>query len=1167
MSQDYRETVQKRVFRFLLVAAIYFVSDRVGTLMANPQTHVSAVWPASGACILALYLFGIRSWPAVFGSSLVACAWTPGLGWETIPFSVCNVLEAILGALVLHDFERRFPRKHNIRWVLAVLVTTVVAPGVGIVWAAISLKFFSGPSGPALWPTLLSWWTGDLIGVLAVLSTAMALHHALKSEHRKELRTKLLFRLPLILCAAAAVGVFVFWSPWGDVSLFMLFPMLLVATVLMGAVGATTAAFVLVGLGAWSSTIGHGPFGNGSLDQNLWQLDLFAVSVPLAAMLLSVLRDEGSLRWPGSVLLTGWALSGWLFASLTSQRVALDDGQFKRLQGAVVKDLQSRMATYTEALIGSASFLSMTGLDNLDGEHWKAWLGSQRVLERLSGIRGICTVQIVPDNEMPSFLRQAQARFFKGFTVKKFPVNEPSGPLAFHYIVTLVNPERDKAVVGFDLASEKNRSATAQAAISSGDPTMTGRVVFELKGKYLTGFSVFVPVYRPHAAIQTPKERLNAAVGFIAAPFFADAFFQGVLDRMGRPMDIDVFEGVSTRPEDWIYGPGAQPRKHFFSTSQVTIAGRLLTIGWNRGPGFVPQQSAAAAWASACSALLTLLLACLVASLQSISARANSIAAERTAALKASRDHLAKALVAADAANDAKSEFLAVMSHEIRTPMNGVLGMNTLLRQTKLSAEQNEYVQAIQLSGEGLLTLINDILDFSRIEAGQLTLEAQPFSLRRCIGENITLLAPRASAKGIELTQTFDPGVPEFVIGDVGRLRQVLLNLIGNAVKFTHVGSVCVHVNCLEKTDTHCQVSVSVQDTGIGIPQQAQGKLFERFSQVDATTTRRYGGTGLGLAISKNLIRLMDGQLGFESKEGQGSTFTFDVRLPICPSPPAGLSESVPLGQSRVLVVDDDVAEANEIAHCLQRVGVRHQSVQTREDAISSLREAWLADDAYDAVFVPDSMPDSLLALRQAIARDPARRQAALILIRKQPPDPSSKAVPDLSDMDLSDPNTIEAPLDAAKIFETLARVLNREQTAGIPAPQRLLRAEPSRLLIVEDNLINQKVLKKLMESLGYLVDVASNGREAVQSWRSETYAAILMDCQMPEMDGYEATRAIREAESGKTHIPIIAVTANAMVGDHENCLAAGMDAFISKPIKTEVLTKVLEDALLVRSE
>jgi CheY-like chemotaxis protein len=261
-------------------------------------------------------------------------------------------------------------------------------------------------------------------------------------------------------------------------------------------------------------------------------------------------------------------------------------------------------------------------------------------------------------------------------------------------------------------------------------------------------------------------------------------------------------------------------------------------------------------------------------------------------------------------------------------------------------------------------------------------------------------------------------------------------------------------------------------------------------------------------------------------------------------------------------VVDDDVAETSEIAQCLQRVGVRHQFVQTQEDAIFSLREARLAHDRYDVVFVPDSMPASLFALNQAIATDPAGEKAALILIRKRPSDPSGEAA-----TYSKFPHTIDAPLDSAKIFEALSRVLNGQQTPGVSAPEALPHAVPSRLLIAEDNLINQKVLKRLMENLGYSVDVASNGREAVQRWKSEKYAVILMDCQMPEMDGYEATRTIRAAEVGTNHIPIIAVTANAMVADREKCFTAGMDAFVPKPIKTDVLTKAIEDLLVLPTE
>ena len=554
-----------------------------------------------------------------------------------------------------------------------------------------------------------------------------------------------------------------------------------------------------------------------------------------------------------------------------------------------------------------------------------------------------------------------------------------------------------------------------------------------------------------------------------------------------------------------------------------------------------------------------MLLACLVTSLQSVGTRANRIASERTAALAASRDQLAAALCAADAACTAKSEFLAVMSHEIRTPLNGILGMNALLWQTKLTAEQNEYLQAIQLSGEGLLTLINDILDFSKIEAGDFTLEAAPFSLRQGISDCTTLLAPRAAAKNLELTFNCDQQVPDYVNGDLCRLRQVLLNLMGNAIKFTNTGHVRIFLSCLEKSATDCRISVSIEDTGIGIPEHVQAKLFERFSQGDASATRRFGGAGLGLAISRNLIELMGGGLAFQSKLNEGSTFTFTLRLPICDAPLPTLSSVTrsPLAQSRILLLDDSASEPNHISHYLQRVGLRYQLARSSDDAVTSLREARLSDDGYDIVLVPDSMTGSLLALNRAIEADPLHQKVSLILIRNNP---AVDIPPRALTGHLSD--TIEAPLDADKVFAALARAAKsrvREQVASPETSPAVKASGKSHILIAEDNPINQKLARRLLEKLGYSVDVADNGREAIQKWSTGVFDLILMDCQMPEMDGYEATRQIRTTEAGTNHIPIIAVTANTMLGDKEKCLASGMDAFVPKPIKTEVLIETIQ--------
>jgi signal transduction histidine kinase/CheY-like chemotaxis protein/integral membrane sensor domain MASE1 len=1151
MKQDPAQTIRGRVLRFLLIVAIYLVSDRVVIFTVNPYTHVSPLWPASGACIAALYFFGIRLWPAVFSGALVAGVCTPGLGWEAVPFAVCNSIEAVMGAVLLRLVYNRMPGKRNLREAVAVAATAVAGPAIDAVLGALTLRFWQGQSNHEFWSSLISWWAGDAIGVLVVLPAVLALHH-LFSTREERLVTGFLWRVPLLAGCVAAAGLLVFWSPWGSVALFLIFPTLLLAAVLLGPAGANTSALLLVGLGVCSTCLGHGLFVTGSLNQDLLQLDFFAASVPLAAMLLAVLAEEGSLLWPGVVLLTGWALSGSLFANLTRQQADFDEAQFKRLELMSEKDIQERIATDTEALIGAASFLSVSG--QISAEQWQSWAASQRLLARHPSIRGIGVVDIVKDSDMASYLKIARQRISPDFRVKRRQTPDPQAPLPFHYIISLVEPHttEDEAAVGLDLTSEKTRLAAALAAASSGNPTMTpGNAPPHTQKR--DGFLIFVPAYRPGAPITTPDERRKALVRFVCAPFVAGRFFEGELHRLGHQVEVDIFDGASTRPQDWIFGMRAQPATRFAATTQMTILGRLLTLAWNRGPGFTVQQSTAAIWASACLAALTLLLACLVTSLQSVGVRANSMAAERTADLAAARDE-------ADAANKSKSEFLAVMSHEMRTPMNGILGMNSLLGQTKLTAEQHEYAQAIQVSGETLLTLINDILDFSKIEQRQMILECQPFSVRQCISDSISFLAPRASAKNLELTHTYDQEVPEIVTGDAGRLRQVLLNLIGNAIKFTKAGHVRLSLKCLERTETQCVLSVSVEDTGIGISNATQGKLFERFSQADASTTRHHGGAGLGLAISKNLIELMGGQLSFQSKLNKGSTFTFSLRLPVCTSQPANLTARSQPAPSRILLIESGVAEANEIVPCLQRVGLRHQLARTPEEAVANLREARLANDSYDAVIVPDTMPGSLLALSQAIRADPLNEKTALILVCSNP---SGSGEPALAASQFAD--VIEGPLDAAKICGTLARVAAARRSPEI-APALLMPVNSPlakwHILIAEDNPINQKLVRRLLEKLGYSVEVAANGREAVREWAAGAYDLILMDCQMPEMDGYEATRKIRSIEGGRQHIPIIAVTANTMAGDREKCLASGMDGFVPKPIKTEMLTSAIKNFL-----
>jgi len=1125
--------------------------------MVDPRYQVSPVWPVAGVSIAVLHVFGLRFWPAIFAGSAAANLLSPGLGWMVMPLAATDCVSALAGAAALRLVYRQLKTKTNLLEATGTAAALLAGVMTDATTGAIYLKVSQGLSGEAFWSGWVSWWAGSAIGVIVVLPVALAAQHCWACRQwPPEFQ---LWRVAAMACAAAAVVATVFWSPWENDALFLLFPVLLMAAVWLGPLGAKSTAFLLVAFGVWSTCLGHGPFAAGSLNQSLLQLDLFAISVPLAAMLLSVLSEQGSLLLPGTVLLVGWALSGWLFANLTRQRLAFDLAQFSRLIASSENDIRHRMTSYEEALIDGVAFLQVPGA--VDREHWRSYVSSLRLMERYPGIRTLSVVEVVKDIEMEAFLKKARLQISPDFAVKKVPGPGPP-PRPYHYILTMVEPLVDKTVLGLDLTSEKNRLATAEEARNSGQPTMSRQIALWQDTQRLNGAVMLVPVYRPGAAVETPEERRMALVRFISATFTPAKFFAGVLDRAGHQIDVDIFEGPSIKPQAWMFGSRPKPAIKFAATTQMTIAGQLLTFGWNRGTGFTAEQSTAAVWASACSALLSLLLACLVASLQSVSERANRIAAERTAALAASRDELSIALCAADAANGAKSEFLAVMSHEMRTPLNGILGMNFLLRQTKLTAEQRECTQAIQLSGDGLLTLVNDILDFSKLEAGKLALEAQPFSLRQCVSESITLLAPAASAKKLELTRSYDRRAPEFLIGDVGRFRQILLNLVGNAVKFTQRGYVRVDLKCLEATETECLFALSVEDSGIGISEKAQEKLFQKFSQADASTTRAQGGTGLGLAIAKNLTEMMGGTLTLRSEEGKGSKFTLTLRLPVSTSFAKIAEERSHIWEARVLVIGHQAEEANLIARYLDRIGLRHQIAATPEEALIRLWEARLGGDSYNVVLVPQDIPGSASAFSRAIRTDPQNHQIALILVENDH-DPTNHLQPGESGF----AEIIETPLNASKVFEALARVcaVPRIPAAADPAPEPIEHPEhvPKILvLIVEDNLVNQKVARRLMERMGCSVDVAANGREGVQRWEERSYDLILMDCQMPEMDGYDATRAIRAREAGQRHTPIVAVTANAMAADREKCFAAGMDAFVPKPIEIESLTKILEQVL-----